>query len=188
MQFIRVFHRLFDVLNSRNPLARNFKAPITKSNYLYRKSFLDETHKYIRNLKCSDAKPILMSKRKTGFLGFFVCIDAVLRLYKMSQDDLELFFSAVRASRGWSNNPTTCQFITAYKQLLMQHNIKGGRGNCIAQDETEILRNVKDQCEINSSPTGISDVAIARRYNIELRQPETLPGNREVHSENAKFE
>ena len=125
VQFIRVFHRLFDVLNSRNPLARNFKAPITKSNYLYTKSFLDETHKYIRNLKCSDAKPILMSKRKTRFFGFFVCIDAVLRLYKMSQDDLELSFSAVRASRGWSNNPTTCQFITAYKQLLMQHNIKG---------------------------------------------------------------
>ena len=33
VKFIRVFDRLFDVLNSRNPLARNFKAPIRKSNY-----------------------------------------------------------------------------------------------------------------------------------------------------------
>ena len=190
VQFIRVFDRLFDVLNSRNPLARNFKAPIRKSNYPYTKTFLDETREYIRNLKCSDGKPILTSKRKTGFLGFLICIDAVsglaqdlvlaenpvlkyLLTYKMSQDHLELFFSAVRASGGWNNNPTTRQFIAAYKQLLMRHNIKGGRGNCIAQDETEILNSVKDQCEINSSPTGISDVAIARRYDMELRQPES---------------
>ena len=190
VQFIRVFDRLFDVLNSRNPLARNFKAPIRKSNYPYIRSFLDETREYIRNLKCSDGKPILTSKRKTGFLGFLICIHSVLGLaedlvlaenpvlkylltYKMSQDHLELFFSAVRASGGWNNNPTTRQFIAAYKQLLMRHKIKGGRGNCIAQDETEILNSVKDQCETNSSTTGISDVAIARRYDMQLRQPES---------------
>ena len=33
VQFIRVFDCLFDVLFSRNALARNFKAPIRKSNY-----------------------------------------------------------------------------------------------------------------------------------------------------------
>ena len=47
VQFIRVFDRLFDVLNSRNPLTRNFKAPIRKSNYPYIRSFLDETREYI---------------------------------------------------------------------------------------------------------------------------------------------
>ena len=77
VQFICVFGRLFDVLNSRNPLARNFKAPIRKSNYSYTKRFLNETREYIRNPKCSDGKPILTSKRKTGFLGFLICIDAV---------------------------------------------------------------------------------------------------------------
>ena len=69
----------------------------------------------------------------------------------MSQDHLELFFSAVRASGGWNNNPTCRQFTTAYKQLLMRHNIEGGRGNCSPQDDTEILNGVKDQCEMNNS-------------------------------------
>ena len=49
----------------------------------------------------------------------------------------------------------------------MRHNIEGGRGNCTPQDDTEILNSLKDQCEINSQPTGISDVAIARRYDLE---------------------
>ena len=94
-----------------------------------------------------------------------------LLTYKMSQDHLELFFSAVRACGGWNNNPTTRQFVAAYKQLLMRHNIEGGRGNCTPQDDTEILNSVQDQHEINSVHTGISDVAIARRYDLEMRQP-----------------
>ncbi|CAB4037339.1 THAP domain-containing 9, partial, partial [Paramuricea clavata] len=188
VQCIRVFDHLFDVLNSRNPLARNFKAPIRRSNYQYTKRFLDEAREYIRNLKGPDGQSILTSKRKTGFLGFLLCINAVVGLaedlvnaenpvlkylltYKMSQDHLELFFSAVRACGGWNNNPTTRQFVAAYKQLLMRHNIEGGRGNCTPQDDTEILNSVQDQHEINSVPTGISDVAIARRYDLEMRQP-----------------
>ena len=35
----------------------------------------------------------------------------------------------------------------------------------------EILNSVQDQHEINSLPTGISDVAIARRYDLMLRPP-----------------
>ena len=133
---------------------------------------------------------ILTSKRKTGFLGFLLCIKSVLGLagdlvnvenpvfkylltYKMSQDHLELFFSAVRASGGWNNNLTTRQFIAAYKQLLMRHNIEGGRGNCTSQDDTQILSSVKDQSEINSQRTGISEVAIARRYDLGVREPVT---------------
>ena len=118
-------------------------------------------------LKGPNGQSILTSKRKTRFLGFLLCIKAVVGLaedlvngenpvlkclltYKMSQDHLELFFGAVRASGGWNNNPTKHQFIAAYKQLLMRHNIKGGRGNCTPQDDTEILSSVKDQHEIDS--------------------------------------
>ena len=54
VKFIRVFDHLFDVLNSRNPPARNFKTPIRKSNYEYTKKFLDEASEYIRDLKTSD--------------------------------------------------------------------------------------------------------------------------------------
>lgn len=87
-----------------------------------------------------------------GKQDFFVCENPALRyllIYKMSQDHLELFFSAVRAAGGWNNNPTSRQFKSSYKQLLMRHNLKGGHGNCIAQDSTEISTRVNDRFETN---------------------------------------
>ena len=47
--------------------------------------------------------------------------------YKLSQDHLELFFSAVRAAGGFNNNPTPQQFMAAYKRLLFRDTIKGGQ-------------------------------------------------------------
>lgn len=38
---------------------------------------------------------------------------------KLSQDHLEMFFSAVRARDEFSNNPTCFQFESAYKRLLI---------------------------------------------------------------------
>jgi hypothetical protein len=186
VKFIRVFDRLFDVLNSRNPWAKNFKAPIRKSNYQFVKKFLNDACKYIKSLVAPNGKPILESQRKTGFIGFLLCADAVQGLandlvcgenpilkyvltYKMSQDHLELFFGAVRASGGWNNNPTAMQFKSAYKQLLMRHNITGGRGNCVPQDDTEMLNSVEDQTSNKSSTIEIEDVTIARRYDLALR-------------------
>ena len=68
VKFIRIFDRLFDVLNSRNPMANSFKAPIRKANYQFVKKFLDDACEYIRSLKGPDGQSILKSKRKTGFL------------------------------------------------------------------------------------------------------------------------
>ncbi len=36
----------------------------------------------------------------------------------------------------------------------------------------KMILSLQDRCDINFVPTGISDVAIARRYDLELRQPE----------------
>ena len=186
VKFIRTFDRLFDVLNSRNPKANNFKAPIRKTNYQYVKRLLDDACDYIKGLKGPGGQSILTSKRKTGFLGFFMCAKAVnglakdlvcgenpvlkyLLTYKTSQDDLELFFGAVRASGGWNNNPTAMQFRSAYKQLLMRHNITGGQGNCVPQDDTEMLSNVENKSNGKSSTVAIEDVMIARKYGLALR-------------------
>ena len=91
----------------------------------------------------------------------------------MSQDHLELFFGAVRASGGWNNNPTAIQFRAAYKQLLMRHNITGGRGNCVPQDDTEMLNSVEEQSNSKSLTIEIDDVTIARRYDLALRDEPT---------------
>ncbi|KAL3208591.1 hypothetical protein MRX96_038996 [Rhipicephalus microplus] len=47
-EFIRIFDRLFDILNSRNPLARSFKAPLRQQNAASWKSFFHEAEEYIR--------------------------------------------------------------------------------------------------------------------------------------------
>ena len=158
-----MFDCVFDVLNSRNPRANNYNAPIRK----FVKKFLDEACTYVKDLKGPEGQSMLMSQRKTGFLGFLICIAAVLGMakdllcgedpvvkyilmYKMSQDHLELFFGALQVAGGWNNNSTAFQFRSAYKQLMMRHQITGGRGNCIPQDDTEILSNSEDNCNRKS--------------------------------------
>ncbi len=77
VKFIRIFDRLFNVLNSRNPKANSFKAPIRKTNYQFVKKFINDACEYIKGLKGPEGQPILKSKRKTGFLGFLLCVEAV---------------------------------------------------------------------------------------------------------------
>ena len=127
---------------------------------------------------------MLVSQRKTGFLGFLVCIEAVLGMagdlvrgedpvlkyiltYKMSQD--HLFFGTVRAAGGWNSNPTALQFRSAYKQLMMRHQVTGGRGNCIPQDDTEMLSNFEDNNNRKFSRIEIDQVTIVRKYDLALR-------------------
>ena len=75
----------------------------------------------------------------------------------------------MRAAGGWNNNPTALQFRSAYKQLLMRHDITGGRGNCIPQDNTEMLSDGEDRTKGISSRIEIDEITIARRYDLTLR-------------------
>lgn len=70
--FIKLFDKLFDILNSRNPIAKGFEAPLNCSNFNNVDTFLTEAENYIRNLKDNNGFPILHSRRKTGFQGFFL--------------------------------------------------------------------------------------------------------------------
>lgn len=90
------------------------------------KGVLDEAKEYILGL--TDYNGALMvhhSRKRTGFIGFLVDISSVSSIiqhnflsgnlncllpYKLSQDHLELLFSAVRAKGGFSNNATVLQF------------------------------------------------------------------------------
>jgi hypothetical protein len=99
-KFLETFDRLFDLMNSRNPIAREFKM-----------AFLMEAYNYISGLKEPGiyGRPLVETAKKTAFLGFLVAIksckqlyDAYVRpptsqlqyllTYKFSQDHLELFF------------------------------------------------------------------------------------------------
>jgi hypothetical protein len=82
----------------------------------------------------------------------------------LSQDHLELFFSAIRSALGYNNNPTAKQFSAAYKQLLIRHEIKGVGGNCLPLDSTSILYVTRDVITDKSLlHNDVLDVSVARR-------------------------
>lgn len=183
--FIKLFDRLFDILNSRNPLAHGFKSPMRETNKSSWEPFLDYSQHYILGLRDTTGRLLVESPRKTGFIGFLACINSTkacfyqtvnngpmkyLLTYKFSQDHLELFFCAIRSAGGWNNNPTVQQFIAAYKRLLWRTGSKMFNGNCCPQDNTVMLDLLESQSSIGEGPS-LSSVSLARKYDLIERQP-----------------
>jgi len=157
VKFLHMFNKLFDLLNSRNLHGFGFKAPLQEKNIVAMRAFLQEVKGYIMSLKESrNGRSILQSNRKTGFLGFCICIDSVLTHYdflmssqfgfkflctfKFSQDHLELFFSKIRRMGGCNNNPSARKFIAAYRKLVVHSDLQDVvRGNCLPLDVVPIL-------------------------------------------------
>ena len=188
VKFIKMVDQLFDILNSRNPFGKGSKSPLRRSNEDMWLPFLAEAKAYILGLTDNTSKPMYSTKRKTAFVGLLCDIHTVeavyttlvkeepchlkyLLTYKLSQDHIELFFGAVRASLGCNNNPTVRQFTATYKRLLMRHNIESGNGNVTAQDATKLLNANTDSIVMNNLQTDTLDVSLARRYDFELRTP-----------------
>ena len=183
VRFIRIFNRLFDIFNSRNPFAKESKSPMRVSNKDNWNTFLEEAYDYILGLKDTSETYIWKTPRKTGFIGFLVAIRSFQRIfqdlvevedaplkyvltYKFSQDHLELFFGAIRAAGRTNNNPSAQQFVASYKRLLLKTSIKGGNGNVIARDKTDILHIMNDTYYIDGKQMTTSEASIIRRYNL----------------------
>lgn len=156
--FIKNFNDLFDILNSRNRLAKyQFKRPLSPATADIIFNRLESVKNYIFSLTLNGI-PVLNSARKTGFLGFLICIESLkgfyatyiavekpllkyVLTYKFSQDHLEILFSVIRSRGGYNNNPTARQFEATYKRLLVHSEIKGAdTANAIALDATTILQ------------------------------------------------
>jgi len=140
-------------------LAKGGYSIINSNNINNIKIFLDAFKLYVENLRFQptqlypEGEQILKSQRKTGFLGFIICLTNLLELYeqiqinmnyllsyKLSQDRLKVFFSALRSRGGFNNNPNAIQFHSAYKRLLVRHQVNGLMyGNCSPLDSASIL-------------------------------------------------
>jgi len=60
--------------------------------------------------------------------------------YKLSQDHEVVFFSVLRSWGGFNSNPNAMQFHSAYKCLLVRHQVDGSMyGNCSSLDRASIL-------------------------------------------------
>lgn len=185
VKLIRIFDKLFDMMNSRNPVVKNFKAPLRMSTHHLWKPFFEEAASYILGLKDVTGLPLYLTRRKTAFLGFLMAIKSFeglcedllggqeplmryLLTYKCSQDHLELFFGAIRSRGGWNNNPTALQFMAAYKRLLVRHEVQQARGNCSMQDQTSILHVTRraNHHEDVAHDAPLDDHAAARRFGM----------------------
>jgi len=136
---------------------------------------LTEAKQYIMTLKESkNGKYLVNSNRKTGYVGFCVRIDSVLRVYeyltgntqfgfkflctfKFSQDNLELFFGKVRRLCGCNNNPSVRQFISAYRKLIVHRDLQDVmRGNCLPLETVPILTTSSSFIsQLQSSPPSV---------------------------------
>lgn len=131
-------------------LGRGTKAPIRKENIPELAVKIKEFQLYISGIKKLSGQLVIESQQKTGFMGLFFGLETLLGLcemlivevpanltrlthflsYRLSQDHLELFFSVIRSRNGFNPNPTCRLFISAFKGILMQLEIKIDSGNC----------------------------------------------------------
>lgn len=157
VKFLTIINKSFDLLNSRNPFGKGPKAPLRTNNANWWMPDITNINKYLESIKLNSDLSIYKTNKSTGFLGLYLGLIVAKNLYidyvetgylkyiltyKLSQDHLELFFSAVRARSGNNNNPTCRQFIAAFKQLLVHSQVKSFSGNVGESDETELLGSV----------------------------------------------
>lgn len=155
-EFCLVFNNIFDMLNCKNKFSRKnkYNIPIEDSALQFLTDSAKEFENYIAQLKDDTGTLLLRSTRKTGFLGLIICLRNVFQLFeklqevgqnyllsfKLSQDYVETFFSCIRSRGGFNNNPNARQFESAYKRLLVRHEISDRyRSASILPDGIEIL-------------------------------------------------
>lgn len=187
--FCLAFNNLFDILNSRNKYGKGFKQGLQKSNEQFVLSELVRMKNYILSLKTAKSPGgsfIVDTNCKTGFLGFLICIESVILIYseyvltkkldyilcyKMCQDHLEVFFSAIRSKGGHNNNPSALGFKAAFKRLLMHGTVKNSSGNCV-----ELGQPISILYTSSIIPKYIADINVA--FN-ELQDETEEPGFKE---------
>lgn len=149
--FCAIFNNAFDLLNVKSQFSKRnkYNMALRSENFNELNTYGVDIIKYIKGLRDSNNNPIIQSNRKIGFLGFIICLTNMFDLfkilqqkglqylltYKLNQDHLETFFSALRSRGGFNNNPNAQQFESSYKRLLVRHEIEAAdKGNCLIND------------------------------------------------------
>ena len=181
-EFCKTFNDAFDILNCKqrydNLCRQPFKIPLCEENKMTLKKRAEEIEEYIRGLrhlvhpsnsksKYTDRQHVTSGLRKCGFVGFIVCLRNIFELYedlkekygfqylltyKLLQDMLESFFSAIRMRGGFTNNPICYQFQYPMRRLISRQQIViSETGNCLP-DDIPILT-VSSSCDQLTNPT-----------------------------------
>lgn len=96
-----------------------------------------------------------------------------LLTYKLSQDHLETFFSAIRSRCGYNDNPTCYQFQTAYKRLLVHNQIRSSMyANCQALDKTlktpSAVEIINEDNQLNHNITNIDNAKLTNSNDFTV--------------------
>jgi hypothetical protein len=176
--FIRSVDKLFDILNSRNPLGKRSKQPLKLVNKNTWEAELLVIANYLLSLKSGDGQLLLKHKRKTFILGFVITIKSTIEMattmltqqvnpfkylltYKFSQDHIELLFSCIRARGGWNNNPNCLQLKYTLRRMLLNNSITASRNaNCQILDQhsvVPVLHTRKHHSPLKDKSTTVGD-------------------------------
>jgi len=168
--FCKNFNDIFDILNVRNKFCKtSSRISITKDSLPELKQKVEEYIEQLEinvkikksnkeNCDCGTIRKSVVHSDsvKTGFVDFIICLKNVYNLakyliknifieyklsYKLSQDHVEMFFSTIRRMNGHNNNPTTTQYISVYKKLLLNNLniIISSSANCSLLGETLLI-------------------------------------------------
>ncbi len=160
IKFIRIIDQLFDILNSRNPVGKEFKQPLRPESKETWEEILTSTAQYLLSLRTNSQVSQLLSTHgcKTFVIGFVMTIKSTIAMtsemftmenpfkylltYKFSQDHIEILFSCIRARGSWNNNPNCLQLKYAIRKMLLRNAVSALKnGNCLAltNDSTTII-------------------------------------------------
>lgn len=185
INFIKLINSVFDVLNSRSIRPPGWKKAMFPGNIGLVEALFEGAISYLQNLTLQSGQKLVDSRRKTGFGGLILDMVSSIRLYKylvdgaellqylplykVSQDHLELFFSAIRARGGFNNNPNAVQFKAAFKRLLIRAEIRdAGFGNCIPLEQINILT-----CSSKTNPVAAINELTERNSFVELPEDDS---------------
>lgn len=90
-EFIRIFDKLFDILNSKSKFGKYSKAALSSSTIESTKAFFVKAKQYIIGLSLSNGKNLVDSQRKRAFLGFIAVMDSFENMFDLyvKNDHLE---------------------------------------------------------------------------------------------------
>ena len=160
-EFIQNINDIFDILNTKSKFGKKFKSPLKLENYAELSAHLLDIIKYLKDLKDVDRTKLVDGPRKTFILGFAVSANSILAIakkllsrehnnfkyvltYHFSQDQIEMFFSKIRARFGWNNNPNALQFKWALRALLQKNQISASeKANCAVIDEEKMDEQIR---------------------------------------------
>lgn len=158
VEFIKTFDNVFNVMNFAEKNRRDgFKQPICDETAEQIFSFGEKFKEYVNELEIrmkTKRLPILKSRSKMGFFGFYHNFTSLKGIYEdfvqngplkefytfqFSQDHLETFFSLVRNCQGRNDNPNAVELRSAFRKLLICYPLMTSVGHNVISNETRIL-------------------------------------------------